>query len=95
MAATEHSYDSISGLCGYLPLFWPHLGVQVEAKLETQVLGIRIHKNCVNDEFEDIYKGINFIIQDSNRLASKLKQIESKVSLGDSRKSTPEHLRKN
>jgi hypothetical protein len=90
MGSVENSFDSISGLCSYLPIFWPNLGVQVEAKLETQVLGIRIHKNCVNDEFEDIYKGINFIIQDSNRLGSKLKLIESRANLTDANKEKPD-----
>lgn len=42
----KFNYNSCLGLCNYLPIYSPSLGIIINAKVETQLLGIRAYKNC-------------------------------------------------
>lgn len=54
----QFNFSNWAGICSYLPVFSPILGISISIKVETQVLGIREYKKFANDSITDMKKAI-------------------------------------
>ena len=61
LGTIQFCFVECAGICSYLPVFSPSLGIALSMKVETQVLGIRGYQKFANDSTSDIKKAIETV----------------------------------